>query len=136
MTMPPNRIDQAPHAAIRFDLSELLPLYERADLRALIVRALAEFDDTKRVFDTHLAAGAYANAASALHRMKGTASFFRGAEEAIAVLHDAERALRFCDANVLPSILPRARSILAALSAALAGALAHLDGPWPSEARR
>jgi hypothetical protein len=134
--MSPNRNEQAEHAAIRFDLSELLPLYGRADLRGLIVRALAEFDDTKRDFDAHLAAGAYANAASALHRMKGTASFFRGAEGAIAVLHDAERALKLCDANALPSILPRARSILAVLSAALVGALADLDGALPSEARR
>ncbi|WP_146013322.1 hypothetical protein [Trinickia symbiotica] len=68
--------------------------------------------------------------------MKGTASFFRGAEEAIAVLHDAERALKFCDANVLPTILPQARSILAVLSTALSGALADLDGARPSEAKR
>ncbi|PMS37858.1 hypothetical protein B0G57_101488 [Trinickia symbiotica] len=134
--MSRRRNEQAGHAAIRFDLCELLPLYERADLRCLIVRALAEFDDTMSDFDAYLAAGAYANAASALHRMKGTASFFRGAEEAIAVLHDAERALKFCDANVLPTILPQARSILAVLSTALSGALADLDGARPSEAKR
>ncbi len=126
--MSSSRSEQGGHAGIRFDLSELAPLYTHADLRRLIVRALAEFDGLRGAFDGHLAAGAYEDAARALHRMKGTASFFRGAEDAIAVLHDAERALRLSDAASLRSLAPRARSILAALSAALAARLADLDG--------
>ncbi len=131
-----NRNSQAEGVPSCFDLSELRSLYGPADLHTLIVRALAELDDLRHAFDEHLAAQAYGHAAQALHRMKGTASFFRGAQGAIAALDDAERALKLSDAALLQSVLPRAQSILAALSEAMAAALVESDGVGHSEPTR
>ena len=122
--MPSNSGEQAQRRAKMFDLSELRTLYEPADLRGLIVRALAQLDGLQRELDAHLAAGAHVDAAHALHRMTGTASFFCGDDGALAALHRAQDALKSSDPALIRAALPQARRVLAALAAALASELA------------
>ena len=125
--MPSNLDNRTPCRALLFDLSELRSLYESAELRGLIARALAQLDDLQHELDVHLAAGANVNAVHALHRMAGTASFFCGNDEALNALHCAQSALKSSDPALVRAALPRARKVLAALADALAAEL-HSPG--------
>jgi hypothetical protein len=124
--MSSNR-ERAPCRAMLFDLSELRTLYETAELRQLIGRALAQFDDLQGAFDAHLAAGANVDAAHTLHQLTGTASFFCGNEDALTALHCARSALNSSDAELLRAAMPRARRVLTALAQALVAELAALE---------
>jgi hypothetical protein len=124
--MPPIRDDRAPHDAGGPDLSELRTLYEPAEFKTLISRALAQLECLQREFDSHLAAGENVKAAHALHLMAGTASFFCGDALSLAALHHAQSALKSSDPAFVPAALPQARRVIAALARRLAAESASL----------
>ncbi len=124
--MPSTRDDRAPHDAEGPDLSELRTLYEPAEFKTLISRALAQLECLQREFDSHLAAGENVKAAHALHLMAGTASFFCGDERALAALHHAQSALKLSDPAFVPAALPQAQRVIVALARRLAAESASL----------
>ncbi|GLU32574.1 hypothetical protein WKR88_17980 [Trinickia caryophylli] len=121
--MHPN-LDEPNHAC-RFSLAELAALYDARALGSLIARALDQLRRDGTALDAHLAAGAFAEAAHVLHKMKGTVSFFAQDECPLAALHSAEAALRLGDRGALAAALPEARRVFAALEQTLAAHLAR-----------
>lgn len=104
---------------VPLELGELRALYEAADLHGLIVRALEQLAQERAALDAHVASQAFAKAADALHRLKGTVAFFGGQACGLDTLHRAERALRAEDSNLIATTLPAACRLLAAFAHAL-----------------
>lgn len=102
------------------DLTELRLAYNPEDLRSLLGRALAQFDQQQASLDADIDRGAYGAAAEVLHQLKGTVSFFGIAADALNVLHQAEQALRLGEPALAGMAWPGARRILLTARQALA----------------
>ena len=113
-------------AVVGFDLSELQPLYEPADLRTLLTVALDEFDCQHLLFDAAFERTQWQRAAQALHRLAGTVAFFVNDGAALEPLCRLERILRSGDAVRASRDVGHTRKALAAFRAAFTEQLANV----------